>query len=103
MNINKTELLQDQAFRLVNLFHQKEMAIFASHDFNIDYYCRVEHAHRRASLRWSRRTDQHLKSLQLTSDNSRHVFQKLLESHYPDGFAPSSVLSSGVLGQGATI
>ena len=92
MNIKQTELLQDQAWLLLESFHKKEMALFAAPVLDMDLYYRVERAHRRASIRWTRRSKNHLYASAL----NRYVIN-------PDGFASSPALSSGALGQGASL
>ena len=92
MKTQDTELLQDQAWLLVEFFHQKEMILFDAPNFDYDQYFRVERAHRRASIRFTRRSKKHFNSIALIS----YVIN-------PDGFASSPALSSGVLGQGATL
>lgn len=93
-----TDLLQDQAWLLLLAIHKKETSLFDVPDFysfSSTYAFRLDSVHRRAYARWTRRCATHLKALD--------DFHNLNFPSYPDGFAPSSVQPSGVVGQGATL
>ncbi|UOA07505.1 hypothetical protein [Methylobacter sp. S3L5C] len=95
MNIKHTDLLQDQAWLLLLAINKKETSLFTFPEVDFTYYCRLDSVNKRAYARWTRRCVTHLKAL----DN----LHALNFPFYPGDFAQPSVLSSGVLGQGATL
>ena len=96
MRITKIELLKVQAELLELNLQKLKLSLFDCEDFNFDFYYRIDRIQQTASLRVARRYQQHLDYLTLPSVRSSFRY-------YPDGFASSPALSSGVLGQGASL
>ncbi len=98
MSTKQIELLQDQAWFLLESFHKLETSLFDSPDFDMDLFCRIDRIHRIAYQRWSRRCQKHLSAITVENVVAAN---SVAFSSYPDGFALSPVLPSGALGQGA--